>query len=243
MKACLALVLASGLLAFGSGCQDDWQGFFIHDNKRLGEAPSCEIPTEASATGLLAGLLDLSVRTSYAGYLFVENGLIARADPGLPRAESNGIFAQGAYLFFEPDPACPETAGIADVEVRFSNYIAPQSSSTIGIWLIPDAVGERLQAALVNPDGSPRACGGRAQITVTAQIFGITQAGTEMETQEFDFPIDLCVGCLTFCPSGVDLDATVPGCQCNCNADVEQDEAPCHIGQDDLVDCRTVVCS
>jgi len=55
MKACLALVLASGLLAFGTGCQADWQGFFIHDNKRLGEAPSCEVPTEASATGLLAG--------------------------------------------------------------------------------------------------------------------------------------------------------------------------------------------
>jgi hypothetical protein len=236
MKACLALVLASGLLAFGTGCQADWQGFFIHDNKRLGEAPSCEVPTEASATGLLAGLLDVSVRTSYAGYLFVENGLIARADPGLPRAESNGIFAQGAYLYYEPDPACPGTAGIPDMEVRFSNYIAPQGSATIGIYLIPDAVGALLRDAVaLCPDG-------QAQITVTAQIFGITQAGTEMETQEFDFPITLCSGCLVYCPSGVDLDTTTPGCQCDCNSDIEQDEAPCHIGQDDLVDCRFVYC-
>lgn len=237
MRSCLALVLASGLLALAAGCQDDWQGFFIHDNKRLGEPPGCEIPTEASATGLLAGLLDLQARTSYAGYLFVENGLIPRADPGLPRAESNGIFVQGAYLYYEPDPACAATAGLPETEVRFSNYIEPQGSATIGIYLIPDALGARLRDAI---DECPDQ---QAQITVTAQIFGITQAGTEMETQEFDFPITLCSGCLIYCPSGVDLDTTTPGCQCNCNSDVEQEDPPCNVGQDDLVDCRFVYCA
>ncbi|NMC69661.1 MAG: hypothetical protein GYA57_06280 [Myxococcales bacterium] len=236
MKSCLALVLASGLLALGAGCQDDWQGFFVRDNKRLGEPPGCEIPTEASATGLLAGVLDLNVRTSYAGYLFVENGLIARADPGLPRAESNGIFVQGARLSYEPDPACAGTA-LPDVEVRFSNYIAPQGSATIGIYLIPDSIGSRLPTAIADCAVE------RPQITVTAQIFGVTQAGTEMETQEFAFPITLCRGCLAYCPTGVDLDTTTPGCQCNCNSDVDQDDPPCNPGQDDLVDCRYVYCA
>jgi len=237
MRSCLALPLASALLALGAGCQEDWQGFFVRDNKRLGEPPGCEIPTEASAAGLLAGRLDLSVRTSYAGYLFVENGLIPRADPGLPRAESNGIFVRGAYLNFEPDPACPGTAGLPEMEVRFSNYIAPQGNATIGIYLIPDAIGSRLRTAIGD-------CPNRqAQITVTAQVFGITQAGTEMETQEFDFPIALCDGCLVYCPTGVDLDPTTPGCQCNCNSDADQDDPPCNPGQDDFLDCRYVVCA
>ncbi|MBN1772180.1 MAG: hypothetical protein JXB32_13010 [Deltaproteobacteria bacterium] len=236
MKACLALVLASGLLAFGAGCQDDWQSFFIQDNKRLGEPPGCEIPRESSAAGLVAGLLDLSVSSSYAGYLYVENGLIARADPGLPRAESNGIFVRGAYLYFEPDPACGAGA-LPDMEIRFSNFILPQGSATIGIYLIPEVLGAGLRTALAGcPDQ-------RAQITVTVQVFGVTQAGTEMETQEFDFPITLCDGCLVYCPTGVDLDTTTPGCQCNCNSDVEQEDPPCHPGQDDYVDCRYVYCA
>lgn len=237
MKAHLPLVLAVASLAVGTGCQDDWQGFFIHDNKRLGEAPGCEIPTEAAAAGLLAGLLDLNVRTSYAGYLFIENGLIARADPGLPRAESNGIFVQGAYLYYEPDPACAGTAGLADIEVRFSNYIPPQGTATVGIYLIPDALGGLLRDSIASCPNQ------QAQITVTAQVFGITQGGIEVETQEFDFPITLCAGCLIYCPSGVDLDTTTPGCQCNCNSDVEQNDPPCHVGQDDLVDCRFVYCA
>jgi hypothetical protein len=73
------------------------------------------------------------------------------------------------------------------------------------------------------------------------QLFGITQSGTEVLTQEFDFPITVCNGCLEFCPPGLDLQPAVPGCQCNCaaaGAGVDLDEAPCMIGQDDLIDCR-----
>ena len=235
MKAHLPLVLAVALLAVGTGCQDDWQSFFIQDNKMIGEPPGCEVPTDPSAPGLLAGRLDIRARTSYAGHLYVENRLIARANPGLPRAESNGIFIQGAYLHFEGD-SCVGSIG-SDMEVRFSNFVEPQGSTTIGIWLIPDSVGTAIRTALAGG-----ACGGQAEITVTAQIFGITQGGVEMETQEFAFPITVCYGCLVYCPPGVDFDPMTSGCQCDCNAEADQEDEPCHIGQDGLVDCRYVEC-
>jgi hypothetical protein len=235
MNARLPLVLAAALLAVGTGCQDDWQSFFIQDNKLLSD--SCEPPTDSSAPGLIAGRLDIAARTSYAGYLHVQNRLIARADPGLPRAESNGIFVQGAYLTFEGD-ACLGGFG-ASQEVRFSNFIEPQGSATIGIWLIPEAVGAAIRSAM---EGG--ACAGnQAEITVTVQIFGVTQGGIDMETQEFSYPITVCYGCLGYCPPGVDLDPAAAGCQCDCNSETEQEDEPCHIGQDGLVDCRFLECS
>jgi len=234
MKASLSLPLAVGLLTVGAGCMDNWQSFFIRDNKRLGEAPGCEIPTDPNATGLLSGLLDVSVRTSYAAYLFTENGMIAREDPGLPRPESNGIFVKGAYLNFEPDPLC--AVAMPAIETRFSNYIAPQGSGTVGIWLIPDTIGQAIASAI---GGCP---GGRMNVVVTVEMFGQTQAGIDMITQPFDYPIAVCDGCMVYCPAGVDSDPVLPGCQCDCSADVDQGELPCHPGQDDAVDCRLVQC-
>jgi hypothetical protein len=236
MKASLSLPLAVGLLAVGAGCIDNWQSFYVRDNKRLGEPPGCEIPTDPNATGLLGGLLDVSIAYGYAAYLFTENGLIARADPGLPRAESNGIFVWGAYLNFEPDPLCGGVAMPA-IETRFSNYIDPQGSATIGIWILPQVIGQALAGSVA---GCP---GGRMHIVVTVEMFGQTQAGTDVITQPFDYPITLCDGCLAYCPIGMTCPPTPahPGTDCDCdNTTIETGELPCHPGQDDPIDCRLV---
>jgi len=236
MKARLSLPLAAALLAFGAGCIDNWQSFYVRDNKRLGEPPGCEIPTDPNATGLLGGVLDVSIAHSYAAYLFTENRLIIREDEGLPRAESNGIFVQGAYLDYEPDPTCGAPLGAT--EVRFSNFIDPQASATIGIWLIPEAMGLNLTAAALA--GCPLQ---EMNIVVTVQLFGVTQAGIELETQPFDYPITICNGCLAYCPIGMTCPPATPhpGTNCDCdNTDVDTGEMPCHPGQDDLVDCRLV---
>jgi hypothetical protein len=180
-------------------------------------------------------VLDASIASGYAAYLYVENGMISRADPGLPRAESNGIFIQGAYLFYEPDPLCP--AAFPSMEARFSNYLPPGGGSTIGIWIIPPSIGALMNSAAIG-------CGGSMDVTVTVQMFGVTQAGTDMLTQEFDYPVHVCSGCLVACPLGMACAASTGtpwGFTCDClDTDVEQADMPCHPGQDDLVDCRLV---
>jgi hypothetical protein len=234
MKASLALLSALGLLALGSGCQDNWQSFFIHDNKRIGTPPECAIPTDENAAGLLGGVLDASIASGYAAYLFVENGMISRADPGLPDAESNGILLQGAYLYYEPDPLCP--AAFPSMEARFSNYLPPGGGSTIGIWIIPPSIGALMNAAAAG-------CPGGMDVTVTVQMFGVSQGGIDMLTQEFDYPVHICSGCLVSCPIGMSCPAgaTPWGFTCDCgDTDVEQGEVPCHPGQDDMIDCRLV---
>ncbi len=233
MKASLSLPLAVGLLAVGAGCMDNWQSFFVRDNKRLGEAPGCEIPTDPNATGLLGGVLDVSIAYGYAAFLFTENALIARADPGRGIAESNGIFVRGAYLNFEPDPLCP--AAMPAVETRFSNFIDPQGSATIGIWIVPEAIGQAIAGAVAG-------CG-RMNIVVTVEMFGQTQAGIDVITQPFDYPITVCNGCLAYCPIGMACPPPTPyaGTDCDCgDTTIETGELPCHPGQDDPIDCRLI---
>ncbi|MBI5499007.1 MAG: hypothetical protein HY907_02115 [Deltaproteobacteria bacterium] len=223
MKAFIALGLAFGLLTLGSGCQENWESFFILDNKRLGDPPECTIPTAQTAQGLTGGWMDVSRTHTYVTYLFVENGMIARADQGLPRTESNGIFVEGAYLYYEPDPRCP--SAYTDLEARLSVYIDPGGSSTIGLWAIPPTIGELIEADL------HRCALETLDVTVTIQFFGTTQAGIEVLTQEFDYPVRVCDGCLLYVPPGTD------GIDCNDTSPPVED-LPCHPGQDDFIDYR-----
>ncbi|MBI5490389.1 MAG: hypothetical protein HY905_23840 [Deltaproteobacteria bacterium] len=232
MKGLISLGLALGLLVLGSGCQENWESFFIIDNKRPGDPPECAVPTAQTAEGLLGGTMDTSRTYGYVAYLFVENALIARADQGLPRAESNGIFVEGAYLYYEPDPQCPGV--YPDLEARVSQYIDPGGQATIGIWIIPGSIG-RLMAAQVYDDPTTSAydppCGkGFLDVTVTVQFFGITQSGSEMLTQEFDYPITVCSGCLLYAPPGTDGTCT--------DTTPAVGDLPCNPGQDDLIDYR-----
>ena len=235
MKASLSLPLAVGLLAFGAGCIDNWESFFVHDNKRLGEPPGCEIPTDSNATGLVVGLLDVSVRRSYHAYLFTDNGLIAREDPGRPTAESNAIFVHGAYLNYEPDPLC--VVAMPPIETRFSNYIAPGGSATIGVEILPDSIGQVIAGAIGGCTDQ------RMTIIVTVELFGQTQAGIDVLTQPFDYPITVCNGCLVYCPIGMTCPplTPTPGTDCDCHdTTVDTGELPCMPGQDDPIDCRLV---
>jgi hypothetical protein len=210
---------------------DNWESFFIHEGKQLGEPPGCEIPTDPNAEGVLGGLLDASVSHGYAVYLFTENAMIQRDDTGLPRIESNGIFVRGAYLNYEPDPTC--IIPVSAVETRFSTYIPPRGSSTIGLWalVINDAIAAAVQ-------GCPNQ---RMTTVVTIQLFGQTQSGIDVITQPFDFPITICWGCLVRCPVGMTCAANPLrpwGFECDCDADLDTAESPCHLGQDFDIDCR-----
>jgi hypothetical protein len=231
MKACFVLAVVATLLG-AAGCQENWQSLYIRDNKMYSDPPECSVSTEESAAAFLAGIVDVEVSNTYLAHLYVENNLMARADYGLPRAESNGVFVHGAYLYYEADPRCP--ANYTSVENRFSFFIPPGDAAVLGTILIPGSVGNQI----VNTLATCPAAGGYLEVIVTVQLFGVTQAGTNVLTQEFDFPVTFCSGCLIYCPVGVDADPYTEGCQCDCYNEDDVEDMPCLPGQDTLIDCR-----
>lgn len=214
---------AFALALAGAACQENWQSLFIRDNKKLGDPPACDIPTDAEAEGLLGGVMDVGQTWGYVAYLYTENNLMKREDYGLPRAESNGIFVQGAYLEFEPDPRVDSSYD--PWEITFSNYIPPEGTSTMGVWIVPWAVGRQFERDMVSHTLS------ELNIVVRIQLFGVTQGGTEVFSQWFRYPITVCRGCVGVCPYG--LDASLA---CRCPTPPPEGDFPCHPGQDDQFD-------
>lgn len=69
------------------------------------------------------------------------------------------------------------------------------------------------------------------------KVLGRTLGGTNVESSEWQFPIDICFHCLITFPAGTSTMSTPP----NCDAPVDSSaniESPCNPGQDDPMDCR-----
>jgi len=224
MKTRMTAAIAVLLAVAGSACQDNWQSFFINDNKIPGDPPSCTIPSDETAEGLWGGVMDITMSYSYHSYLFVSNALMSREDYGLPRAESNGIFVQGIYLWFEPDPEVRQD--YQPVEYRLTAFVGAQGTGTIGTPLIPYERGVEMADAMRAASRSSMT------VLVTAQFYGITQSGIDVLSQEFRYPIEICDGCLRICPQ--DAIPTTP-LVCDCPAGATGD-LPCFPGQDFPVD-------
>jgi hypothetical protein len=230
MKALFALAIALALGTLGAGCQENWQSFYIQEVKALNDPPECIAPAVESAPYMSSGTLDVSLRNTYQAFLFVNNGLISREDPTLPVAESNGIFVQAAVVNIEPDPQCGGAVAATEFEWTEAAFIEPSSVITLGVTLIPPAVGAGAAGAVAGcPDG-------KAHVTAVVQLFGITQGGIDVATQQFSFPITICSGCLLYYPPPLSP-SNVADCE---STSPSITESPCLIGQDRAVDFRLV---
>lgn len=242
MKALLALGFALVLLTLGSGCEENWQSFYIEEVKALSDPPDCIAPSVESATYMSRGTLDVFLSRSYDAALYVTNGLIPRNDPTLPVTESNGIFVQAAVVNIEPDPQCGVIPAV-EFETTVAAFIEPSSAVTMGVLMVPASA---LLAAVPDLDpatGLPSPTGGgvsscpfgKANITAVVQLFGVTQGNIDVATQQFTFPITVCAGCLLFYPPPLGTD--LGDCEATSPAITAQ---PCEIGEDRRVDFRLV---
>jgi hypothetical protein len=81
---------------------------------------------------------------------------------------------------------------------------------------------------------------GNVRVVVHVRFFGSTLDGTPVESDEFEFPVDICQGCLIqFSPADIDPRLPAPNCAGNPAAagSPVQAAVPCVPGQDLPVDC------
>jgi hypothetical protein len=90
----------------------------------------------------------------------------------------------------------------------------------------------------------PVGASGYARVVTYTRFFGHTLGGQYVESNEFEFPVDICNGCLiNFLNTPVDIGGQPLG-QPNCvvplgatGAAVNTPQIPCFLGQDLAVDC------
>ncbi len=112
----------------------------------------------------------------------------------------------------------------------------PSSGTTPG-WAVVGA--EIVSAKAVG--AATAGGGGTARVLSYIKAYGHTLGGTYIESNEFEFPVDICTGCLVIFPSG----SSDPTLQALCNG-VPNCKGPatgvtatqCYLGEDQQIDCR-----
>lgn len=168
--------------------------------------------------------------------------MVAEANSNQLMTETSDVTIQGAIV------RITDAAGnllktytrLASATIYPSNGTTP-GYAPIGPVTIVDsdtiASDTEIQTLVVN--GLPRAASVR--LITYSRFFGKTTGGRDVESDEFEFPVDVCRGCLiAFSPADINPNAAIPNCIGPCTAGSSAASTapiPCVPGQDLPIDC------
>ncbi len=186
-------------------------------------------PTQAA---LSSGKLDIALRDTYDAAFLLANQIVARGDPSAPQTETSIVNIKGAV-----------------VRITDSNGMVLNSYTRLASAVIAPAQGTTPGYAAVAPvtiidQGTVAGLGNLAfddvrRLVVFIKFYGDTLGGQYVESDDFQFPVDVCNQCLiTFALSDIN-----PGCEnINClgnpgSTTGQAPTVPCDL-EDFGVDCQ-----
>ncbi len=249
MKRVWGHVLAgSALLAIGgaafSACVHNDSSIFVQDvlaPQEVSNGQSCTFTSATTQPVLSSGVLDVDFRYNYNPTYLVGNQLVAEANAQQLVTETSTITIQGAVV------RITDAAGnqLANYTRLASGTIYPAVGGVpgyapISVTAVIDnstvANNATIRSTVIN--APPRTASVR--LVTYVRFFGNTLGGRYVESDEFEFPVDVCRGCLiTFSPQDISPNAPVPNCLGNSAAgsSTAQQTLPCVVGQDLSIDC------
>ena len=257
MKRVLGRFLTVGVVVLGSpvlvpaACAQNDQSIFIRQvmappqNRINGECIYQADPTQIQRSG---GVLDVDVSTTYTAELLVGSQLEARGDQLNTRAEPNRTHINGAVV----NVTSADGTTLGSFTTEGAGFVDPQTANTtsyglVAVRLIDGATASKIAAELHAkadslPPDPPDNKHPSKLVLANVKVFGKTLGGVDLETGEFQFPIDVCLGCLISFSQGDD--PASPGVDCNLPLTTAGSQAagtlptPCVLGQDEFIDCR-----
>lgn len=247
MRPAILPILAVALLAFlGRGCADGTPEIWISSNVVLPSSCTIDAGLATSGAQRTRGIMDVYLRSNYVMFpafrsTIFSSGSVTPAG-GSPRGvegsrwEANRIMLTRAEIRYDG----PDGIGVALPATRrisIAATIEPGSAAVSSFEVIDARLWEVLSESplLQNPGDS-------YQINVRLRVFGTTASGNDVDSNEFVFPIEICMGCLIHIPTdAIDITAEVtPNCR-NLDQIGEAREVCEGIrGQDEPVDCRLI---
>jgi hypothetical protein len=232
---CLAgLAVVTGALSLAAGCVHDDSSFFVQNvifPQPQGAGTECTFTANPSQTFLSRGTLDTAFRSEYDAEFLVANQLVTESNPNQVQTETSNINIQGAIVR-DTDAAGNQldsftslTSGTVYAAVGGTPGYAVSSATVIS------------QKALMAAGST---AGGVKTLVGYVKFFGHTLGGDYIESNEFEFPVDVCSGCLVQF-SAADIDPCYSNINCKNAANgmtgSSNNSIPCVIGQDTPVDC------
>lgn len=231
MLAGIALVGAS--TAFSSACVDGNGSIFVYGVMRPPAVAGglCVYEGDPAQPILASGTLDAAFSTSYEPRILIGSQITARASAE-GRAETARIIVQGATVSVT-DSAGNEISSftrLSTTTIEPGTPITPSYRPMALTLIDPTTVQDALRSVKFR-SGSKR-------YVASVRIFGTTLGGRSVDSDAFQFPVDICLGCLIrFTAEARDTAKQTAQCgRDNCAA--TSDDAVCAIGQDEGVPCN-----
>lgn len=220
-KAAPALVLfgAIAMAAAPTGCVQAEAPFFIEGAR----VQDCDGFSPDSAT-LLGGVMDVRYSCGYSVNLVLGNQLVRRGDAAKSLPETSRITIKSFDVeILGADGAALDTGtGAGAFTIPATGFIDPGTGTEPGYGVSGTLLIDGATAQYLAGQG-----GGLVIASVVAH--GRTLGGDDISTAPWEFPIDVCDGCLCSEPS----DDTCVGSD-------NTPEGECYIPQDQRFDCRFI---
>jgi len=244
---CLAgLSLLSAGIAFMSACQHDDSSLFVQNvlfPTPVTAGQSCTYTADPNQTFLPRGTLDVAFgRFQYDAWYLVGNQLVAQENSQQLQTETSTINIEGAIV---QDTDAPGNQ-LDSFTVYTSGSVYPGTGTVPGYTSISATIASQTAVkALTTEKAADLASGGTTTLVTYVKFYGHTLGGTYVESNNFEYPIDVCDGCLigfsqseaTSCSAnGVTVAPKTPNCLTPSSSAASQ-PVPCVVGQDTAIDC------
>jgi hypothetical protein len=229
----LSVTLAAAAVMASAGCADSESMLFIRQvQARLATgATACVADNTPTSPSLSGGVLDIAFLSRYSAALLVGNQLVGRGNSTQLRTETSRVELKGAIVH-----ALDDAGNLASgpFTVPGTGFIEPAIGSDPSFGLT--------ETVLFQADAAFRSAFGTTpgmvkHYVAVAKVFGRTLGGTDVESGEWQFPIDICFACLVTFPEGTSSSTQTPDCDLPADPSTVI-QAPCNPGQDDPLDCR-----
>ena len=216
-------------------CATNDQSIFIDgvlapSANRVGGA--CTYNADPTQPHLSEATLDLGLTDSYRAVLLVGNQLIPRGDPQNNRSESNRVHINGAIVKVQN----PDGSSIREFTSLTSGFAEPQNNNAAGYAPIGVVVFDAPTKDIVLP--SVQAKFSSRTLLLVVKVFGTSLGGEDLESGEYQFPMQVCRGCLVRQDGYDGASMTQP---LNCDqpaATAATADGPCFPGQDLSISCK-----
>ncbi len=243
---CLAgLSLISGGIALMSACAHNDSSLFVQDvlyPTPVSAGQGCIFTADPNQSYLPRGTLDVDFRTQYDAVFLIGDQMVAQANGQQLQTETSTVDIQGAIVR-DTDAA----GNTLDSFTSLTSGTVYPSTGTIPGYLSTSATiaSQKAVNALVAQKGSGLSSGGSSTLVTYVKFYGYTLGGNYIESNDFEFPIDICAGCLLgfsgsevteCCVNGTCVAPKTPNCL-SPSSNAGSLPQPCRLGQDTSIDC------
>jgi hypothetical protein len=233
---CLAAAVAiGGGAALVLACQHDDESLFVQNvifPTPVAQGNSCTYTNDPNQSFLPKGALDVALNGIYTAVFLLGNQLVSRSNPQQLQAETSTINVEGAVVRV----TAPDGTQLNSFTSLTSGTVYPSTGTVPGYAAISAQILDQGSVQAVS-GGSALSGSGFVTIVTYTKFFGHTLGGTYVESNEFEFPIDICKGCLiSITQQDENQCFTLPNCKGGSGSSSSL-PIPCVPGQDTVIDC------